>query len=39
LGADTRHDQYAALAAAHAPRFGLITSDVRQASEWMTKQH
>jgi hypothetical protein len=39
VGPDTRHDQYAALAAAHAPRFALVTSDVKQASDWMTTQH
>jgi hypothetical protein len=39
LGADTRHDQYTALAVVHAPRFGLITSEVRQASDWMTTQY
>lgn len=38
-GTTTQHQQYAALAAGHAPRYVLITSDARQASDWMTAPH
>lgn len=34
-GTTTQHDQYAALAS-HAPCYALVTSDVRQANDWMT---
>jgi len=35
VGSATQHEQYSALAATHAPRFGLVTADPQQASEWM----
>lgn len=38
-GTTTQHQQYAALAASHAPRYVLVTSDVQQADDWMTAPH
>ena len=35
----TQHQQYVSLAAAHAPRFVLVTGDALEASAWMTKTH
>jgi hypothetical protein len=35
-GTTTQHQQYAALAASHAPRYALVTSEERQADDWMT---
>lgn len=39
VGTGAQHDQYSTLAAQHAPRFGLVTADAQQASDWMTTQH
>lgn len=35
----TQHQQYSTLATAHAPRFGLVTGDAREAGSWMTTTH
>lgn len=35
-GNTTQHSQYATLASAHAPRYGLVTADAQQAHDWMT---
>lgn len=35
-GTTTQHQQYATLAASHGPHYVLVTSDARQASDWMT---
>ena len=35
----TQHQQYLALATAHAPRFARVTADAREASAWMTTTH
>lgn len=32
----TQFEQYSSLAAAHAPRYALVTDDPQQASDWMT---
>jgi hypothetical protein len=38
-GNTVQHEQYATLAAAHAPRFALVTVDAAQAADWMTRVH
>src|SRR5689334_4855357 len=39
VGAAAQHEQYSTLAAAHAPRFALVTSQAQQADDWMTTRH
>jgi hypothetical protein len=38
-GKTVQHEQYATLAAGHAPRFVLVTADATRAADWMTQAH